>query len=411
MNNKRYAFFILCFLLMAGLLSGCMLSSPDSDKTANIPSDEQPSFQQDQTDADTSATEPAKQTEAPTEPSPVDILLQSMTIREKVGQLFIIQPEALDSGALTATTDNTLKYMEKYPVGGIIMFSKNITSPQQITVFNAALQDASKIPLFLSVDEEGGLVARLARNSAFNLPKYKNAATVGDTADPSAALEMGNTIGAYLRTYGFNMDFAPVADVNTNPKNPVIGTRAFSSDANTAALLARAAADGLSQQGVIPVFKHFPGHGDTAQDSHNGIAITHKSEDELRMCEWIPFQKASSRDCVMIGHIAVPSLTGDNTPATMSPALVTDILKTQLDFNGLVITDSLSMGAITDSYSSAEAALAALQAGCHILLIPQNFQEAFEGVASAVESGTFPESQLDEIVAKILHFKLDHGII
>lgn len=365
---------------------------------------------------------PTAPSAAPTAPAPserpasVDALLQTMTLRQKVGQLFIVCPEALSVSkaqetGVTVLTESMKETLGTYPVGGIIMFSANIVSPSQITDFNKALQEASKIPLFLVVDEEGGRVARLANHPAFDLPKYRSAAAVGASGDAADALEMGSTIGAYLRRYGFNMDFAPDADVNTNPDNPVIGTRAFSSDAKIAAKMAGAMAEGLRKQGIISTFKHFPGHGDTAEDSHKGIAVSYKTEAEMKACEWLPFAEAGSGDCIMVGHIAVPDINQDLTPATMSRAIVQKILKEQLGFRGLVITDSLSMKAITDAYTPGEAALGALRAGCDILLMPDDLQEAFDAVVSAVENGTFPERQLDETVRRILKFKQEHGLL
>ena len=380
---------------------------------------------------------PTVQTNAPaavpTETSPlpagteaedfISRLVDEMTLREKVGQLFIIRPDSLDltltqeqindpkADGVTSLTDAMADTLKDYPAGGIVMFSKNITGPDQITAFHTALQTASDIPLFLAVDEEGGPVSRLANHKSFDLPQYESAAAVGSTGDTVQAFAMGSTIGSYLREYGFNMDFAPVADVNTNPDNPIIGTRAFSSDAGTAAGMAEAFAAGLRSQRIIAVFKHFPGHGDTAEDSHSGIAVSRKTPEELRTCEWLPFLSAGSGDFVMIGHIAVPSITDDLTPATLSSQIVTDILKTELYFQGLVITDSLAMEAITDEYSPGEAALGALQAGCDMLLMPNGFTNAFDAVIAAVEDGSFPETELDAIVERILRFKAAHGLL
>lgn len=455
----------LCLLSAALLLSGCRLSAAPAEKTAQAAFSAQiqepspgptadgtaqetpaPSQEADGAAQETSAPSQetgsaaqetdgaAQETPAPSQaadgaaqqtPSDsgggcdVDTLLAGMTLREKVGQLFIVTPDALDpaqarsssTAGAVKVTDAMLAALADYPVGGIIMFSRNITSPEQITVFNAQLQQASAIPLFLSVDEEGGSVARLANHRAFTLPKYQSAAAVGSSGDPAQALDMGSTIGAYLARYGFNMDFAPVADVNTNPDNPVIGNRAFSSQASVAAQMASAMADGLKGQGIIPVFKHFPGHGDTAEDSHKGLAVTYKTAEEMAACEWLPFQQAGALDCVMVGHIAAPAVTGDLTPATMSYQLVTQVLKNQLGFQGLIVTDSLSMGAITGNFTSGQAALGALQAGCDLLLIPASLEEAFEAVVSAVEDGSLSMERLEDSVARILRFKAAYGLL
>lgn len=393
---------ILPFLLAAVLLTGCAAEAASAEIPADI------STVPTATEVTAPPAEPL-----PPETEPADAaeqIVADMTLREEVGQLFIVRPDALDSTAysVTALTDAMTAALADYPVGGIAMFSQNIESPEQITAFNEALQAASRIPLFIAVDEEGGLVARLANHRAFDLTKFKSAASISEEA---AALTMGSTIGGYLKEYGFNMNFAPVADVNTNPDNPVIGTRSFSSDAETTALMAGAMADGLRQQEIIPVFKHFPGHGDTMEDSHNEVAVSSKTAEEMENCEWLPFLNAGSGDCVMVGHIAVPEITGDLTPATMSRQIVTGILKGQLGFEGLVITDSLEMGAITNNYTPGEAALGALEAGCDILLMPDSLQEAFDAVVAAVESGSFSEERLDETVKRILRFKQAHGLL
>lgn len=338
--------------------------------------------------------------------SEIDRLIGQMTLREKVGQLFFVRPESLNEGQTATLLNGTMKSMLKdYPVGGVVMFSRNIISPDQIISFNQALQEASEIPLVISVDEEGGAVARLANHDAFDLPTYKSAADVGKSGDASDALAMGQTIGAYLYRYGFNMDFAPIADVNTNPNNPVIGQRAFSSDAETAALMADAMAEGLRQEGITPVFKHFPGHGDTAEDSHYGIAVSYKTKSEMEDCEWLPFQKAGSEDCIMMGHIAVPNLTGDQTPASLSYEVVTEILRNEWGYEGVIITDSLEMGAITQTYGVGEASVQAFLAGCDVLMMPSNLEEAFDAILDAVECGRISEARLDQSVRRILSLK------
>ena len=346
-------------------------------------------------------------------PDPMDLLLSEMTLEQKVGQLFIVSPEQLlpDVGNITAVSGALGEALAQYPVGGIILFAGNILSPAQLEAFNRELRLSCEIPPFLAVDEEGGLVARLARNDAFDLPRYKNAAAVGASGNADDAYEMGRTIGAYLNRYEFNLDFAPVADVNTNPNNPVIGTRAFSSDPDIAATMSEAFARGLRENGVIATFKHFPGHGDTAQDSHTGLAVVDKSPEELEACEFLPFLEATQQDMIMVGHIALPNVTGDMTPATLSYRMVTEILKGDLGFSGLVVTDAMNMGAIVETYGSGEAAVAALAAGCDIILMPENLPEAFDAVLTALEDSTLTMEWLDATVRRILKFKEMHGIL
>ena len=350
---------------------------------------------------------------APT-PTPAPVTADMLTLEQKVGQLFIVRPDALDltlsqetindahADGVTAVTNEMRKTLQQYPVGGICQFGKNIESPSQLARFNADLQAASATPLLIAVDEEGGLIARLANNDAFNLPRYASAAAVGASGDPADAREMGQTIGSYLKTYGFNMDFAPDADVNTNPDNPIIGERAFSSDAATAAKMAAAAADGLRENGILPTLKHFPGHGDTAEDSHTDLAVTYKTREELENCELLPFAADTGLHAVMVGHIAAPNVTGDMTPATLSPTLIGMIPDAE---NTLIVTDSLAMDAITAAYSPGEAAVLAIRAGCDVLLMPNSLPEAYAAVLDAVQNGTISEARLDQSVNKILHYK------
>ena len=399
-------FALTALLLTLTLLSGC-IPLPTPPETTQAETRE--------TESTTQA--PTETTEAPTEPDPLVLQLEAMTLEEKVGQLFMVTPGTLGlpqiKAPMDAITQEQLTQMEnaireifaKYPVGGIVQFAADLYSPEQITAYNALLQKAAEIPLFLGIDEEGGTVARLANHSAFDLPQYQSAGAVGASGNPEDALKMGQTIGAYLGEYGFNMDFAPVADVNTNPNNPVIGNRAFSSHCNVAGQMAKAMAEGLEEQGIVPVFKHFPGHGDTAQDSHEEVAYSHKTLEELQACEFIPFSGLTENQCVMVGHIALPEVTGDMTPATLSSEIVTGLLREKLGFRGLILTDSMVMEAITDNYSSAEASLLALEAGCQIILQPADFPSAFDGIVEAVEAGTFPEEQLNAVVLQILRFK------
>ena len=368
-------------------------------------------------------TEAPTVTEAPSEGDAIEQYMQTMTLREKVGQLFFIRPDALDptqtpgqinsseTEGVKTLTDDMRAVLAAYPVGGVAIFGKNISDPETLRAFTAQLREATTVPMFLGVDEEGGLVARLANNAAFGLPKYESAAAVGASGNASDAEDMGRTIGAYLADYGFTVDFAPVADVYTNPANTVIGSRAFSTDANTAAAMAGACARGLASQGVLPVYKHFPGHGDTAEDSHNGLAVTYKTHDELAACEWIPYSTNDLTGCaVMVGHIAAPNVTGDLTPSSLSGTMITGYLRGELGFTGLVITDSMAMHGVTDAYSSGDAAIAAIQAGVDIILMPEVLSEAFDAVVAAVENGTISESRLNESVYRVLQYKQLYGI-
>lgn len=353
--------------------------------------------------------------------------LASMTLQEKVGQLFLVRPDALeeglsqeeiddaDAGGVTAVSDSMREFLSRYPVGGVVLFGKNITGEAQLQTLIGDLQAASSVPLLIGVDEEGGAVARLAKAPDFDLPQYESAAAVG-TQGPEAVRSMSVTIGTYLAEYGISLDFAPVADVNTNPDNPIIGTRAFSSDPQTAADCVAAAVQGFEQAGVLCCLKHFPGHGDTAQDSHDGAVSTAKTMEDLRACEFVPFAAGirAGAPLVMVGHIQTPNAaTGGDAGllATFSRTMITDVLRGELGFTGVVVTDSLSMGAVTQTYTTGEAAVLALQAGADLLLMPAGLAQAYEAVLTAVEDGRLCEERIDESVERILALKRQAGLL
>ena len=334
--------------------------------------------------------------------------LKTMSLREKVGQLFIVRPESLepairyDSEAelpqyrLQAVSDGMRTRAREYPVGGVLLYGHNIQDENQLRTFIRNLRALPGSPL-LCIDEEGGRVSRLANNPAFDVPRYESAAALA-AAGPEATYEAARSIGQYLKKYGFDIDFAPVADVNTNPDNLIIGTRAFSDDPQKAAPLVAAYVRGMQEAGPAATLKHFPGHGDTLADTHHGYAFTQKSWAEIAACEMIPFRAGiqAGAKLVMAAHIAAPAVTGSDLPATLSPAILTDKLRGELGFEGLVITDALEMGAITKQYSSGEAAVLALLAGADLLLCPLNLCEAFDAVVKAVQAGRIPASRLDE---------------
>ena len=279
-------------------------------------------------------------------------ILESMTLEEKVCQLFMITPEAL-TGVETATQAGqaTQKAYDKYPVGGIIYFSKNLKNPDQTKSMLAKTQEYAQertcIPVFLSVDEEGGQVARVGRNSAFGVEKIGNMSDVGAGGDTQEAYRIGTVIGSYLKDLGFNMDAAPDTDVLTNSQNEVVKYRSFGSDPQLVAEMAEAELKGLNEEGIIGMYKHFPGHGGTTADSHEGYVYVDDTLEELENGAFVPFKDGIANDIrvIMVSHIAAPNVTGDNTPATLSKKLTTDILREDLGFDGMVITDALNMGA------------------------------------------------------------------
>lgn len=354
------------------------------------------------------------------EGDPVARQMQSMTLREKVGQLFMIRPDALEGRfgpaelednsiiGTTRVSEEMKRTYANYPCGGFALFRKNIISPSQLMGFTEALHALNSCAPMLGIDEEGGRIARIANHPAnFNVTKFPSMGAIAQSGDESQAFAAGKTIGAYLSAYGLDIDFAPVADVNTNPKNPVIGDRAFGNDPAVAAGMVKQVIAGLHESGAASCVKHFPGHGDTATDTHTGYAETLKTWEEISACEMIPFRAGidAGTDFVMTAHIAAPNVTGSDEPATMSYTLLTEKLRGELGFQGLIITDALAMGAIREKYSSSQACVQCILAGADILLMPYDYFEAFDGVVQAVENGVIPESRIDESVYRVLSFK------
>lgn len=344
-------------------------------------------------------------------------VLGKMSLREKVGQLFIVRPEALaeNSNAETAPAtdrvdDAVISRIEEYPVGGIALFSRNITSAEQLPMFISDLQSSSKYPLFIAVDEEGGRVARIANSDFFNVASYKSMEDIGKSGDASKAEEVGRQIGSYLKELGFNLDFAPVADTNTNPQNIVIGDRSYGSDPALVARMVSAQLDGMHDSGIIGTLKHFPGHGDTKDDTHSGYVSVNKSWDELKACELVPFISALDKaDTIMVSHITVTSI--DKLPSSLSYEIITRKLRNELGYNGVIITDSMAMGAIADSYTSDTAAVMAVKAGADIILMPESLEKSFNAVLNAVNSGEISISRIEESAERVLTLKAKYKII
>ncbi len=272
------------------------------------------------------------------------------------------------------------------------------------------MQSNSKYPLFISVDEEGGDVSRVANSGFFDVASYKRMAEVGKTNDPAKAEEVGRQISFYLKKIGFNYDFAPVADVNTNPDNIVIGDRSYGGDPVTVGKMVSAQLDGMHKSGMIGTLKHFPGHGDTKDDTHSGYVSVDKSWDELKACELVPFISTLDKaDTVMVSHITVTSL--DKLPSSLSYEIITRKLRDELGYNGVVITDSMAMGAVADTYTSDIAAVMAVKAGADIILMPESLEKAFNGVLNGVNNGEISISRIEERAERILTLKAKHKLI
>ncbi|MGF0006144.1 beta-N-acetylhexosaminidase [Eubacteriales bacterium SGI.150] len=398
MTNRNL---LALILLIVFTLTGCQTAAvpapaPEAAPTAAVPSPE-------------STPTPAL-TPVP-EPDPFAEQLAAMTVEEKVGQLLIGGFEGTEIG------DQATRLVQEYQVGGLILYGRNIAGAGQLVTLTNGLKalNGDGIPLFLSIDQEGGGVDRMPPE----VRRTPGAYCVGQTGSVPAAQSYGDVLAAECAAFGLNLDFAPVLDVWSNPGNTVIGQRAFSADARTVAGLGPAAARRMMDQGVIPAVKHFPGHGDTAVDSHVGLPVVDKSPEELEETELIPFRAAIQSagtdgqvPAVMVAHILLTQLDPER-PASLSPAVVTGLLREELGFAGAVLTDDLTMGAVTQSYGLGEAAVLAVEAGCDILLVCHG-QDSVPAVRTALleaaASGRITTERLDESVYRILRLKTEYAL-
>lgn len=339
----------------------------------------------------------------------VNEIIKNMTLEEKICQMFIVSPEELTNyNNVTVAGTKTKNAIDKYHVAGVIYFSGNINSESQLTKLLTNTQqyatENNGIPMFLGIDEEGGEVARIGNNPKFKVIKFNNLSTV---ASKEEAYKIGNTIGQYLSKYGFNLDFAPDSDVLTNKKNTVVKNRSFGSLPKKVVEYADAYTQGLNDAGLYATYKHFPGHGATEGDSHKGFAYTNKTYEQLEKADLVPFIDGIKNgiDLIMVGHISVPKVIGDNTPSSLSKVMVSDILRKKLGYDGVIITDAMNMGAISKNYTIEQSTTAAVKAGCDLILMPADFRKSYNSLLKAVKNGEISEARIEDSVRRVLLLK------
>ncbi|MFT0802809.1 glycoside hydrolase family 3 N-terminal domain-containing protein [Bacillus swezeyi] len=362
-------------------------------------------------------------------------MVSDMTLEEKIGQMLMPDfrnwKKEGDSSAkgLTKMNDEVAGIIQRYHLGGVILFAENVTGTEQTVRLTDGLQKASPdIPLFITIDQEGGIVTRL--ESGTNLPGNM---AIGASKSSKNAYRSGKIIGKELAALGINVNFSPVLDVNNNPANPVIGVRSYSSKPDLAGKLGIQTMKGLQDEQIIATAKHFPGHGDTAVDSHYGLPLVPHDEKRLRSVELAPFQKAidAGIDMIMTAHVQFPAFD-DTTykskkdgedimvPATLSKKVMTDLLRKDLGFDGVVVTDALNMKAISDNFGQEEAVVMAVKAGVDIALMPaqvtsleteKNLAGVIEALLKAVKQGDIPIEQINQSVERILTLKMKRGIL
>lgn len=303
--------------------------------------------------------------------------------------------------------------VKKYSIGGVIMFSRNIGARKQTKSLIKKLQNNAPVPLFVTVDEEGGDVARIAGNPDMKTTSFPSMEEVGSKQNTEYVKNMGETIGNDIKKLGFNVDFAPVADVKTSDLNLEIGSRSFGSDPEKVASMVKAFVNGIQSTNVSATLKHFPGQGSSKGDTHIESVNIDSSIAALRKVDFVPFEEGikAGADFVMVSHISVSRVTETAQPASMSELIMKTILREELGFEGVIITDAMDMASITDGYTSAEAALGAFEAGADIILMPTDFEEAYYAILDAVNSGEIESQRIDDSVQRILTVKFMRGII
>ena len=386
--------FVLILLLLS--LVGCKTAPDNPIVTMSTTT----TFMTSQTTKITTTSSTAKPVD------PIEVLLDTMTLEEKIGQLIFLSCNS------TILEEETMQQMQRIQPGGYVFFQKSIDNISQFQSLVKTLYEQSRIAPFFSTDQEGGRVQRFQNTPGIGASDIPAMQEVGRHENSKLAYDMGMLIGSELQVFGINMDFAPCADILSNPDNKAIGDRAFSSNAEMVATLSTALADGLLKSGIIPVCKHFPGHGDTVEDTHDGYAASYKTLDELYETELIPFQAqiANGIPAIMVAHISLPNLLGDSTPCTMSYDIVTKLLREEMGFDGVIVTDALNMGAIVQNYTAGQAAVTAILAGCDILLTPAEPQETFDSLCDAIQDGLITQERLDESVRRILQLKMEFDV-
>lgn len=356
-------------------------------------------------------------------PEPDQQLLHGMSLEQKVGQLFVLfafgpradRPDHRNTELYGVATAREV--VEKYKPGGWIYFSArdNVEDPAQVATLSndlqrVALATGSKVPLLIGTDQEQGLVVRIGPP----VTMFAGNMAQGASRDLADARTVAAITGRELRAMGIHQDYAPDADVNTNPANPVIGVRSFSSDPSLVADLTTAMVKGFQQDAkVIATAKHFPGHGDTKDDSHFALPVVSHTRDEWDRLDAPPFRAAIAAgiDSIMTAHIVLKALDPSGDPATLSKPIITGVLRGELGFEGLIVTDSMEMAGVREKYGDAEAAVRAIEAGADQVLIPPAPEQAFDAVLKAVRSGRISESRIDESVARVLALKSGRGIV
>lgn len=428
MVNSRKVLFVCLIFLLLGLffLTGCSFLPPpanekpgdeginhgnepeqpsndDNGEQSVYPPDDNGTASGDANENEEDLKDPDSYLEAQ-----IQEYIDNMTLRQKIGQMIIVGFEGLEP------SDAVKKMIKDYHVGNVILFSRNVKDSYQLVKLNNDLKALNKdnpLPLIISADQEGGRVTRLPEDAT----KFPANLVIGSRNSAQLAYDIGRVTGLEMKAYGFNLNFAPVLDIFSNSKNTVIGDRAFGNTPGIVSEMGTALMKGLRDAGIIPVIKHFPGHGDTVVDSHIDLPSLDHSWERLESFELVPFKKAieAEADMVMVAHIVFPGIMEDELPASLSREVISGLLREKLNFDGVVISDDMDMGAIVKYYGIEEAAVRAVLAGTDIVSVCHNYErqkQAFEAILTAVEDGTIPMERIEQSVRRIIRLKLKYEL-
>ena len=332
--------------------------------------------------------------------------IKGMSLSEKIGQMIVISYRTLE---YTEELNNILNIVKP---GGFILFSENISTYDETTKYISKLKSMADIPLLIGIDQEGGRVQRIKKLSDANVLEIPSMYSLGKTGNKELSKSVGKVLASEIATFGINLDYAPSLDIFSNPNNTVIGDRAFGSDYQTVIDMALPFAKGMEEENIIPVYKHFPGHGDTDADSHVELPVVNKTKEELYENEFLTFKAAieDGAQVIMVAHIALPNITGDYIPSTLSREVVTGILREELGFGGVVTTDAVNMSALADNYSLDEICKYSINAGIDMILMPEDPIEAVNIIEKLVENGDITEERINESVERILKLKYNNNL-
>ncbi len=401
-------YFLNTYLIRSGQKEAGMMQTGEADNGPDTDSGNEGNADNEGTASEAVPQEDAASGLSDTEISEkIETAIAAMTLEEKIGQMFMVPLNKLNNDEETqSVTETVLTSLLTYHVGGVVFTEENIHDEEQLQAAIGQLQEERTVPLFIAVNEESGDASLLAGEESVGLTSFPNQKEMGESGDYNQAYEYGATIGQELKNIGFNLNFAPVTDVNL-VSNSVVGERSFGEDAAVVSDMVRETVMALQEKNISSVLKYFPGLGSATGDPSQGASTVKRTLTQLEETELLPYKAGieAGADFIMVGHMALPKITNNSEPASLSSEIVTELLRNDLSFTGIIITDELTKKAISDRYNAADAAIKAVNAGADVLLMPASLKSAYQAVLSAVQNGDISEDRIEESVRRILEVK------